>query len=150
MFTLITFIQHIYLYISISIFRIFCSVAITISKLQFDRRRKKIQQHSVNLFTNNRHPLCRGPSPTHTASMFEAIMQEVLMWLFVIPWTVEWSGSSVRGIFQARIWSGLPLPTPEHLPDPRTEPSTLAYPELGGRFFTASATWAATNVTRSL
>ena len=79
MFTLITFIQHTHLYISISIFRIFCSVAITISKLQFDRRRKKIQQHSINLFTNYRHPLCRGPFPTHTASMCEAIMQEMLM-----------------------------------------------------------------------
>ena len=63
----------------ISIFRIFCSVAITISKLQFDRRRKKIQQHSIYLFTNYWHPLCRGPSPTHTASMCEAIMQEILI-----------------------------------------------------------------------
>ena len=150
MFTLITFIQHTHLYISISIFRIFRSVAITISKLQFDRRRKKIQQHSINLFTNYRHPLCRGPFPTHTASMCEAIMQEILMWLFVIPWTVVWSGSIVHGIFQARIWSGLPFPTPEDLPDPRTEPSTLASPALAGRFFTASTTWEATNVTRSL
>ena len=77
----------------ISIFRIFCSVAITISKLQFDRRRKKIQQHSIYLFTNYWHPLCRGPSPTHTASMCEAIMQEILMWLSVIPWSLVWSGS---------------------------------------------------------
>ena len=26
-------------------------------------------------------------------------------------------GSSVHGMFQARIWSGLPFPTPEDLPD---------------------------------
>ena len=40
---------------------------------------------------------------------------------------------SVRGIFQARLWSGLPFPTPEDLPDSRTEPSTLASPALAGR-----------------
>ena len=30
-------------------------------------------------------------------------------------------------------WSGLPFPSPEDLPDPRTE---LAFPALAGRFFT--------------
>ena len=46
-------------------------------------------------------------------------------------------GSSVQGIFQARIleWVGLPFPTPGHLPDPGIEPESLASPALTGRFF---------------
>ena len=42
-------------------------------------------------------------------------------------------GSSVHGIFQARIWSGLPFPSPEDLLDPGIEPAS---PALAGRFFT--------------
>ena len=33
-------------------------------------------------------------------------------------------GSSVHGIFQARIWSGLPFPSPGDLPDTGIEPQT--------------------------
>ena len=46
-------------------------------------------------------------------------------------------GSSVQGIFQARIleWVGLPFPTPGHLPDPGIEPESLASPALTGSFF---------------
>ena len=32
-------------------------------------------------------------------------------------------GLSVHGILQARYWSGLPLPTPGHLPSPEFEPT---------------------------
>ena len=35
-------------------------------------------------------------------------------------------GSSVHGIFQARIWSGLPFPSPGDLPDPGIEPRSPA------------------------
>ena len=38
-----------------------------------------------------------------------------------------------------RIWasrSGLPLPSPEDLPDPETEPTSPASPALAGGFFT--------------
>ena len=42
-------------------------------------------------------------------------------------------GSSVHGIFPARILSGLPLPPSGDLPDPGIEPESLA---LAGRFFT--------------
>ena len=34
--------------------------------------------------------------------------------------------SSIHGIFQARIWSGSPFPSPEDLPDPGIEPSSPA------------------------
>ena len=46
-------------------------------------------------------------------------------------------GSSVHGIFQARIWSRLPFPPPRDLPDPVIEPMSLASTALAGRFITA-------------
>ena len=33
-------------------------------------------------------------------------------------------GSSIHGISQARIWSGLPFPSPGDLPDPGIEPKS--------------------------
>ena len=52
-------------------------------------------------------------------------------------------GSSVHGIFQARVWSGLPFPPPGDRPDPRIEPTCLTSPAFTGRFFTTSTTWGA-------
>ena len=53
------------------------------------------------------------------------------------------SGSSVHGIFQARILEWLPLPTGGDLPDPGIEPVSLAIPAFAGRFFITSTTWEA-------
>ena len=39
-------------------------------------------------------------------------------------------GSSVHGILQARIWSGLPCPPPGDLPDSVTEPVSPVTPTL--------------------
>ena len=44
--------------------------------------------------------------------------------------------SSVHGIFQARIWSRLPFPTPEDIPNPGIEPVSPRSPVLAGRLFT--------------
>ena len=55
------------------------------------------------------------------------------------------SGSSVHGIFQSRIWNGLPFPTPGDLPDPGIKSVSLASPALAGGFFTISTTWEAKN-----
>ena len=52
-------------------------------------------------------------------------------------------GSSIHGILQARIRSGLPCPPPEDLLYPRIEPSSFTSPALAGRFFTTGATWEA-------
>ena len=49
-------------------------------------------------------------------------------------------GSSVHGILQARILSGLLCPPPGDLPDPRIEPVS---PALASRFFTTRITWEA-------
>ena len=59
--------------------------------------------------------------------------------LFGAPWTVP-ARTPVHGIFQMRIWSGLPFPTPGDLSDPGILPES---PALAGGFFTTSATWEA-------
>ena len=51
--------------------------------------------------------------------------------LYCIP-----PGSSVHGVFQARILNGLPFPPPGDLPDPGIEPAS---PALAGGFFTSEA-----------
>ena len=40
-------------------------------------------------------------------------------------------------------WSGLPCPTPGDLPNPESEPSSLASADLTGGFLTTKATWEA-------
>ena len=45
-------------------------------------------------------------------------------------------GSSVHGISQARILSGLPFPTPGDLHNPGIKPASLVAPALSGGFFT--------------
>ena len=52
-------------------------------------------------------------------------------------------GSSLHGILQARVWSGLPCPPPGDLPDPEIEPANFMPPALAGRFFITSAIWEA-------
>ena len=54
-------------------------------------------------------------------------------------------GSSVHGIFQARILECVAVP-PGDLSDPRIESVSLISPALAGRFFTTSATWEAQNI----
>jgi len=41
-------------------------------------------------------------------------------------------GSSVHGIFQARIWSQVSFPPPGDLPNPGIEPASLMSPALAG------------------
>ena len=45
-------------------------------------------------------------------------------------------GSSVHGIFQARILEWVAFPFPGDLPDPGIEPASPVSPALAGRFFT--------------
>ena len=52
-------------------------------------------------------------------------------------------GSSVHGILQARIWSGLPCPPPGIFPTQGSNPFLFMPPALAGRFFTTSTTWEA-------
>ena len=50
-------------------------------------------------------------------------------------------GSSVHGIFQARILGGSPSPPPGHLPNPGIKLVSLMFPALRSGSFTTSTTW---------
>ena len=58
--------------------------------------------------------------------------------LFVTPWTVAYWAPLSMGFSRQEYWSGLPFPSPGKLPNPETEPVSLA---LVGRFFSTSASW---------
>ena len=46
--------------------------------------------------------------------------------LFAALWTVAYQASLSMGFSRQEYWSGLPLPSPEDLPDPRIEPESPA------------------------
>ena len=52
---------------------------------------------------------------------------------FATPQTIAHLAPLSVGFTRQEYWSGLPLPSPGHLPNPRTEPQS---PALTGRFFT--------------
>ena len=80
-------------------------------------------------------PLCRQGSLGKHAKWFQSSLT------LCSPMDCSPPGSSVHGILQASIWSGLPCPSPGDLPDPGIEPISLMPPMLAGVFFTTSATW---------
>ena len=61
-------------------------------------------------------------------------------WFFATLWTVAHQSPLSLGFPRQEHWSGLPFPSPGHLPDPGIEPTSLKSPALVGRFFTTSAT----------
>ena len=42
--------------------------------------------------------------------------------LFATPWTVAYQAPPSMGFSRQQYWSGVPLPSPEDLPDPGSEP----------------------------
>ena len=50
--------------------------------------------------------------------------------LFVTPWTVAYQALPSMGFSKQEYWSGLPFPSPGALPNPGTEPVSLASPAL--------------------
>ena len=57
------------------------------------------------------------------------------------PMDCSLPGSSVHGIFQARIVVGLPCPPPGDIPGSGIEAMSFMSPALAGRFFTTSTPW---------
>ena len=57
--------------------------------------------------------------------------------LFDTLWTVAYQAPLSMGFSRQEYWRGLPCPPPGDLPNPRTEPTSPAFPALAGRFFTA-------------
>ena len=56
--------------------------------------------------------------------------------LFVTPWTVARQVPLSVEFSRQEFWSGLPFPTPGHIPDPGIELMSLAHTSLRGGFFT--------------
>ena len=56
--------------------------------------------------------------------------------LFATLWTLACQSPLSMEFSRQEYWSGLPFPPPGDLPDPGTEPMSLASPALAGGFFT--------------
>ena len=69
--------------------------------------------------------------------------------LFATPWTVPRQAPLSMGFSRQEYWTGLPFPSPGHLPNPGIESASLASSELAGRLY-SSATWEAETRVRSL
>ena len=54
--------------------------------------------------------------------------------LFATPWTAACQAALSTEFSRQEYWSGLPIPSPEDLPDPGMEPVSLVSPALVGRF----------------
>ena len=74
----------------------------------------------------------------HCVYMWCSIVSDLL---FATPWTVACQASLFMEFYRQEYWSGLPFPTPGHLPNSEIEPASLASPALASRFFTTSSTW---------
>ena len=61
--------------------------------------------------------------------------------LHVTLWTVARRTLLSVGFSRQESWSVLPCSPPRDLPEPGTEPASLTFPTLAGRFFTTRATW---------
>ena len=59
------------------------------------------------------------------------------------PMDCSLPGSSVHGIFQARILEEVAISSPGDRPNPGVKPVSPVSPALAGGFFTTSATWEA-------
>ena len=55
-------------------------------------------------------------------------------------WTVDCQDTLSMGFSRQEYWRGLPRPSPGDLYDPGTEPTSLTFLKLEGKFFTTSAT----------
>ena len=60
------------------------------------------------------------------------------IWLSATPWIVVHQIPLSMKFSRQEYWNGLPFPTSRDLPDPRMEPTSLASPELAGRFFSTA------------
>ena len=72
--------------------------------------------------------------------MTEAAQRLSRVRLSVTPWTLAHQAPLSMEFSRQEYWNGLPLPSPDYLPDPGIEPVSLVSPALAGRFFTTSAT----------
>ena len=57
--------------------------------------------------------------------------------LFATLWTIACQALLSMGFLRQKYWSGVPFPSPGHLPNSGVEPTSPVSPELAGRFLTA-------------
>ena len=69
---------------------------------------------------------------------------------FGTPWTVAPQAPVSMGFSRQEYCNGLPCPSPEDLPNPGTEPTSLMSPALARVLFTTSATWEGQTFSRFL
>ena len=74
----------------------------------------------------------------HQYILIKSLYVQVLIhiWLFVTPWTVTHQAPLPVEFSRQEYWSRVPFPSPGHVPNPGTEPTSLAPLELAGLFFT--------------
>ena len=78
---------------------------------------------------------------TEASKVFIACVLSPFSCVFVTPWTVvRWAPLST-GFSRQEHCSGLPFPSPGHLPYPGIKPVSHMSPALADGFFTTSATW---------
>ena len=75
-----------------------------------------------------------------SASQYHLQTKQVFLvtWCILDPMDCSSPGSSVRGIFQARIPEWVAIPFSRGSSRPRIKPMPLASPELAGEFFTTA------------
>ena len=61
--------------------------------------------------------------------------------LFATPRTVAHQAPPSMGFSRQEYWSGVPFPSPGHLPNPGIEPTSHYVSCTASRFFTTSTTW---------
>ena len=75
-------------------------------------------------------------SKSFTASFSSVCVCSVIVQFFAALWTVACQVPLSMKFSRQYYWSGLPFPTPGDLPDLETEPESLTFLALAGRFFT--------------
>ena len=89
---------------------------------------------------------CLHLHPDHTKYISNKVQAKtsvvgcVCAWsrLFAAPWTVAGQALLSMGYSTQGSWNVLPFPSAGDLPNPGTEPMSLASPALAGKFFTTA------------
>ena len=70
--------------------------------------------------------------------------------LFATPRTAARQAPLSMGFARQEYWSGVPFPSPGHLPHPGIEPASFMSPALAGSFLTVSTSWEAQSANTTL
>ena len=98
----------------------------------------------MSIKQNQFHFLIRRMLNTNAVLCCAALSHISCVQLFVTSMDCSPAGSSLHGVFQARVLEWVAISSsrgsPGDLPNPRIEPASLSSPALAGRFFTTRQT----------